>query len=129
VDHQQLILKLSHIGIHGACLDWFKNYLSDRSCVVKCGTSVSTSVSIDCGVPQGSILGPLLFIIYLSEVGQIIQRHGFDYVVYADDIQIYAHAHPNDMVSVLHRLENCVGDLNIWLRCKCLQMNPKKRYF
>jgi len=61
VDHNMMIAKLEHYGIRGVALEWFKNYLTDRSQVVKIKNIISASRKILCGVPKGSVLGPLLF--------------------------------------------------------------------
>ena len=60
VDHVILLQKLEHYGIRGVALDWFKNYLTGRTQFVKYKTTNSNSLSIKCGIPQGSVLGPLL---------------------------------------------------------------------
>jgi hypothetical protein len=60
---------------------------------------------------------------------QSYKKHGFEYVAYADDIHIYGHAKSSDLVSTLRRLENCITDLQMWLRSMNLQMNAKKTEF
>ena len=67
IDHNILLYKLEHYGFRGIVLDWFKNYLSNRK-HVSFDTSESEQKNIVCGVPQGSILGPLLFILYVNDI-------------------------------------------------------------
>ena len=66
IDHNTLMFKLNHYGFRGICYKWFKNYLSDRKQYVSYNSSVSSLTNVTCGVPQGSILGPLLFILYMN---------------------------------------------------------------
>ena len=67
VDHLILLAKLNHYGIHGVSNDWFKSYLSNRSQYVSINGYDSGLTAINCGVPQGSALGPLLFLLYINE--------------------------------------------------------------
>ena len=90
VNHQILLSKLDHYGIRGKANDWIKSYLSNREQFVNLNDFTSSKNPIKCGVPQGSILGPLLFIIYINDMNKAIKdciTHHF-----ADDTNLlYAH--------------------------------------
>ena len=86
VEHPTLLRKLEHYGIRGQALNWFRSYLSDRKQFVSVGSSHSSTKPISFGVPQGSILGPLLFIIYINDLPQISELAKF--IMYADDANI-----------------------------------------
>ncbi len=97
VDHNILLDRLSnYIGIHGTALSWLKSYLSDRRHCVSYKNTTSESSSVQFGVPQGSVLGPLLSGIYLLPLGEIFRRFGINYHCYADDTQIYIPVTPDD---------------------------------
>ncbi|CAM4660588.1 unnamed protein product [Leuciscus chuanchicus] len=85
VNHQILLSILKMKGISGTALQWFNSYLSGRSFRVSWRGVVSKTQHLATGVPQGSVLGPLLFSIYMTSLGSVIQKHGFSYHCYTDD--------------------------------------------
>ena len=90
VDHTLLMTRLStRFGIQGTVLKWLKSYLSSSKLFVKVGNSHSSQRSLKCGVRQGSVLGPLLYLLYISPIADIINDHGLSYHLYADNIQLY----------------------------------------
>ena len=90
INHKLLIHKLKNsYGIEGTALAWIVSYLSDRSFSVTVNKSSSSSCSLTIGVPQGSILGPLLFILYTKDLEQLVKSYGLSVHLYADDTQIY----------------------------------------
>ena len=86
IDHNILTHKLQYYGIQGTTLNWFKSYLSDRKQYVQFNESTSSHATITTGVPQGSILGPLLFIIYMNDISKVTNK--FHFTLYADDTSL-----------------------------------------
>ena len=90
VDHNIPLHRLhTPFGISGAALGWLKDYLSNWRQRVSVNGSLSDQAQIKCGAPQGGVLGPLLFLSYISLFGDNIRRHGLDFHLYADDAQLY----------------------------------------
>ena len=83
IDHKILLKKLSYYGIKGTALKWFESYLTNRKMFVQYNDCVSSYSELTTGVPQGSILGPLLFIIYMNDIASVTDK--FHFTIYADD--------------------------------------------
>ena len=126
VDHSILLTRLEHlIGIKGLALDWFRSYLSDRSQRVLYNNSMSDSSSVKFGVPQGSVLGPILFCLYMTPLGNIFRKSGIEYHCYADDTQIYIPISATDP-SNIHNLEICLIEVKQWMNSSFLLLNSAK---
>jgi len=127
VDHEILLRRLStFVGICGDAMAWFRSYLSDRQQSVCCNGKTSGSSILACGVPQGSVLGPLLFSIYAAPLGGIIRSHGIQYHFYADDTQLYLSFTPGEAVSAMRRLNACLCDIKSWMSMNLLKLNDNK---
>ena len=90
VNHSTLLKKLEHYGIRGVALDWFCSYLSNRKQYVSVNGHISETLQIRCRVPQGSVLGPLLFLIYINDLPSISKCLTF--YLFVDDTNIYFEA-------------------------------------
>ena len=101
--------RLKHLfGLFGTVLNWFVSYLTDRHFFLSKDTCYSETHKIECGVPQGSILGPTLFNLYMLPLGDVIRRHGISFLIYADDTQLYI-AMPPDDTGPIDVLFNCIA--------------------
>ena len=127
VDHNILIQRLKgRLGLDGAALEWLRSYLSDRVQCVKSGPSTSSPTTIKYGVPQGSVLGPLLFSIYMLPLGEILRRHAPSYHLFADDDQLYIASEPDSITARTKELESCIDEIRQWMRANFLQLNDDK---
>ncbi len=100
-------------------------YLTGRSFRVAWGGEVYKAHQLVTGVPQGSVLGALLFSTYTTSLGPIIQAHGFSYHFYADDTQLYLSFKPDDP-TVAARISGCLADISAWMKEHHLQLNLAK---
>lgn len=126
VDHSILLHRLQHfIGLSDTALQWFRSYLTDRAEYVALGEARSRSHTVTCGVPQGSVLGPSLFSIYMLPLGHIISRHGVSYHCYADDTQLYVRLDRTSSLSI-QSLTACLEETKAWMNDNFLQLNSSK---
>ena len=84
-----------HFGVMGSALDWFRSYMIDRYFQVKVKGTSSKWIKLQYGVPQGSVLGPLLFSLYTAPIEAILRKHKLRYHKFADDLQIYVFFDPS----------------------------------
>jgi hypothetical protein len=117
VPRKLLLFKLQHIGIRGSLLYWLDAFLSDRTFKVKVGSVLSASEKVISGVPQGSVLGPLLFIVYTADVKYSVRS---SWVMYADDMKIY-----NDSLNY-QMLSNDISNISKWASDWQLPLNIGK---
>ncbi len=122
IDHSLLLFKLTKYGIHGAELGWFRDYLSGRSQCVCSNGEISDFNSISLGVPQGSILGPILFLLYINDLPSAIKKCSVN--LFADDTMFYASS--SDPASAMLDLQEDINNSADWFRINRLSINTKK---
>lgn len=134
VPQRRLLSKLEHVGVRGRLLSWISGFLSDRSFSVKVGATYSPKKPVLSGVPQGTVLGPLLFLIYIADLARLIRT---DFAFYADDLKIFADPSSSDnpLFEDLLTISEWCSD---WLlplntnKCSVLHLgvqNPRHQYF
>ena len=122
IDHNILLDKLYHYGFRGESHDWFRNYLSNRTQYVQYNNKASSLENVICGVPQGSILGPLLFILYMNDICSTSNLLSF--ILFADDTTAFL---SDKDVNVLYDTMNKeLQEVSNWFKCNTLSLNASK---
>ena len=132
LDHITLHRLQHTFGLSGYVISWIRSYLTDRSSFVKIDLSSSPSTTILTGVPQGSVLGPLLFVLFISPVANVInsdqsnQNNTVSFHQYADDFQLYIGTNSSTLNSQTASIESCTQRVHDWLLNNGLHLNPSK---
>ena len=131
LDHRILLKKLKYYGVHGTELQWVKNYISNRKQYVEIAGHQSSLASITTGVPQGSILGPLLFLIYMNDIP--FSSKYFDFILFADDTSLKSFMNIHTPTFSKQYLSNTINaelaKVHDWLAVNKLSLNVKKTKF
>ena len=122
INHDIMLTKLEHYGIRGKAYDWFSSYLSNRYQCRKYKSSVSEYTNIVCGVPQGSLLGPLLFILYINDIENVSNTPS--YILYADDTNILFNG--KDLTTLQDKVNDNLSKVCKWFQANRLSVNPRK---
>ena len=128
VNHDLLLSKLSaEFGFSDVALEWFSTYLNNRSYFVKGASCTSHTVDVNPGVPQGSILGPILFNLYFKKAELIASSHRLCVHSYADDMQCYFSVDRDFSVDIIkNKIRVFLQDLKHWMTCNFLKLNESK---
>jgi len=127
IDHSLLLSRICHsFGVQGLALKWLNSYLRDRCQTVHIGSVSSSPVFITSGVPQGSVLGPILFSLYVSPIGQIAASHGLSHQQYADDTQLFISLSTANLSDSVSSLNSCLSGLHYWFSVHGMSLNPSK---
>ena len=136
LDHKILLSKLKYYGVNGIALKWFRSYLTNRYQYIQYNDVTSTMLTIETGVPQGSILGPLLFLIYMNDIYLVSDK--FSSILYADDTTLDSPITSFDIVTDGCKFnkealsENINAEIKLitdWLAVNKLSLNAKKTKF
>ena len=130
IDHEILFELLEkYVGITGNALQLIKSYFSDRTQRVVIDGILSDFASLVCGVPQGTVLGPMKFSLYLLPLGAILRKHDIGYHIYADDTQLYISFKSNKPLDSLEKFNSCISDIRVWMIKHKLKINDAKTEF
>ena len=124
VDHELLLRRLQQtFGVCGSALAWSESYLSDRTHCVAVDSVMSQAIHVLCSVPQGSVLGPLLFLLYTADLAELAARFGVTLHAFADDNQLYLSCRTDDADLSVAALERCVTAISHWMSANRLKLN------
>jgi hypothetical protein len=127
VDHSLLLKRLeTGFGLIDVVLDWLRSFLTDRTQQVAYAGRLSPIQAMLFGVLQGSVLGPLLYVLYTAELSQIVARHGLQLHQYADDCQVYTTTAVAHISIAVDRFKACLVEVENWMRASRLRLNPTK---
>jgi len=129
LDHTILLQRLqTFFGIRGTALAWFQSYLSQRTQEVVISDEQSDPASLQYGVPQGSVLGPVLYSMYTAPLSKEVQSHGVNHLFYADDTQLYNmfKSVPAEVSRSTGQMERCLETIRVWMCENKLKLNGEK---
>ena len=110
-------------GVNVNIIGWVKNYLSDRTSCARVNGCLSDRFKVTSGVPQGSVLGPILFVIYVNDMFEVVSGKSVELYLYADDAKLIKNITSNNDRIVL---QSCLDALNVWCNRWEIKMNVDK---
>ena len=127
IDHGTLIDRLHSVfGIEGKALSWFQSYLSERFQSISVDGHLSNPTILRYGVPQGSVLGPVLFLLYVKPLSDIIAKHSVCHHAYSDDTQLYKSGSVEQVGDVIQSMTQCILEVRSWMSANRLKLNDDK---
>ena len=127
IDHHLLLSCLENsFGVTNSALSWFHSYLSDRSQFISVQSLHSRATQLEFGVPQGSVLGPALFVLYTTQLSTIISHHSVSHEMFADDTQLHNSSSPENVQYLITSLQDCFSDVRDWMLEHKLKLNEEK---
>ena len=127
IDHKILLDRLENLsGISGTAVSWFESYLTGRTQMVTIDNNSSKPSNLYFGMLQGSVLGPVLFILYTKPLSNLIERHSISSQSFPDDSQLLDSCHPDHLDTTVQRMQNCISEVKLWMDCHKLKLNDDK---
>ena len=127
IDHPILVHRLhTNFGFTDTVLQWFSSYLTDRTHYVSLSNHCSAFTHVHSGVPEGSVLGPILFTMYIKPLSAIIDSHTIIHHSFADNLQLQMSAPPDRISELLHSMQSCISDVKVWATANMLKLNDNK---
>ena len=126
IDHAILRRRLAEVNIAGSALELIMSFTTCRTQFVAVNHVESNPVNVKYGVPQGSVLGPILFSLYMLPLGRLIRSHGIQHHMYADDTQLYLTFKETEMNTATTSLRQCTESLRNWMSHNFLKLNTNK---
>ena len=127
IDHPIVVHCLhTDFGFTDAVFQWFSSYLTDHTHYVSLCNHCSAFAPAHPGIPQGSVLGPILFTMYIKPLSAIIDSHSIIHHSFADDLQLQMSAPPYRISELLHSMQSCICDVKAWATANMLKLNANK---
>ena len=127
IDYPIIVHRLhTDFGFTDTVLRWFSSYLTDHTHYVSLSNHCSAFAPVHSGVPQGSVLGPILFTMYIKTWSAIIDSHSIIHHSFADDLQLQMSALPGKISELLHSMQSCISDVKAWATASMLKLNDNK---
>ena len=127
IDHPILVHRLhTDFGFTDTVLQWFSSYLTDHTHYVSLSNHCSAFAPAHSGVPQGSVLGPILFTMYIKPLSAIIDSHSIIHHSFADDLQLQMSTPPDRISELLHSIQSCISDVKASATANMLKLNDNK---